>query len=487
MKKLVLFLAIIGLLMGNVLSSSVQADPDIASVSQPLSHSGQLWNRLLIPVCWENPSADNASGRFWTQDAVERSWDAVSNINFTGWDNCTPSSQGIRILIADEGPHTNALGVGLDGMENGVVLNFTFNNWEASCQANLEYCIRAIAVHEFGHALGFAHEHNRTDRAMCNAEPQGTNPTYFITTYDQSSIMNYCSPTWNNNGNLSALDVAGIRMIYGPFDNGTPASVRLTGAMNIVDGEDGRNETGTFDINHQFNLTTTNPSDEKIFNYCVGSEVRVALAVRAQLVPGTTKVNLYSQADMYEGKSCNTNDHEDSDNSSVDISTDTDYRVQSTRLTLENYQFFGSNDAATINLQMERVALSEEAARKCTSCKSIADKAIFMNNAVSGCKAYIQGNIAWDQNGKLKYWAESNLHKLCDGTTSKYSPGNCFMYVMREGDKWGRKPEDIVNWQKAVEICASTSNAQSSTACLKNTVATGKSFDQAIQACKIKR
>ena len=41
-------------------------------------------------------------------------------------------------------------------VRDGMVLNFTFRNWGRSCQAGRKACIELIAVHEFGHAIGYA-------------------------------------------------------------------------------------------------------------------------------------------------------------------------------------------------------------------------------------------------------------------------------------------------------------------------------------------
>jgi hypothetical protein len=49
----------------------------------------------------------------------------------------------------------------------------------------------------------------------CQAERQGTDGDWFITEYDPTSVMNYCNPDWNGNGELSALDIAAIRALYG--------------------------------------------------------------------------------------------------------------------------------------------------------------------------------------------------------------------------------------------------------------------------------
>lgn len=175
------------------------------------------WPTLPIPVCWENPSADDARYRAISRSAVEETWERHSAVRFTGWGTCTATSPGIRIRIADEGSHVKALGRYLDKRPQGMVLNFTFANWSPSCQQNQDFCVYAIAAHEFGHSLGFAHEQNRPDApAECREENrQGTDGDYNVTKYDANSIMNYCSPAWNGDGKLSPLDIEAVQKFYG--------------------------------------------------------------------------------------------------------------------------------------------------------------------------------------------------------------------------------------------------------------------------------
>jgi hypothetical protein len=178
--------------------------------------SSTLWWPLTIPVCWENPSLYDNVQRQWVRDAVARTWEANSGVRFTGWGTCATTSSGVRINISDVGPHVKALGNGLGGRAQGMVLNFTFANWSPSCANDRKFCIDAIAVHEFGHALGYAHEQNRPDRPSTCTEPaQGSSGDWLIGPWDLSSVMNYCNPAWNGNGNLSATDIQGAKITYG--------------------------------------------------------------------------------------------------------------------------------------------------------------------------------------------------------------------------------------------------------------------------------
>ena len=109
------------------------------------------------------------------------------------------------------------MGTELDGKKNGMVLNFTFNNWSQSCKTKVNYCLRTIAIHEFGHALGFSHDHNRKhgNPEWCKDKNQGSTGGWMITPYDLKSVMNYCNPKWGGDGNLSNLDITGLRKAYG--------------------------------------------------------------------------------------------------------------------------------------------------------------------------------------------------------------------------------------------------------------------------------
>jgi hypothetical protein len=173
-----------------------------------------------INVCWENKEGFDTEAQ-WVKDAIGQTWEAEANIEFRGWGSCSPSNPGVHILIKDEkeAPHTNGLGTQIDGIYGGLVLNFTFKNWR--CSLSTESCIKFIAVHEFGHVLGLAHEQNRSD-CLCGERPQGTDGSLYVTSCDMDSVMNYCNKRWNNYGVLSEGDKVGIRAVYGDKRKSSP-------------------------------------------------------------------------------------------------------------------------------------------------------------------------------------------------------------------------------------------------------------------------
>lgn len=295
---------------GEVMVETADGEPVL---NRAFALSTQLWG-LEIPVCWVNPAIANATERGWVQQAVADTWEANSQVRFTRWGTCPAENdmQSVRIKIEDDGPHVKELGKAVRSHNEGMVLNFSFNEWMPTCSSTAfarQFCIEVIAVHEFGHALGFAHEQNRPDTPSWCDDEQGTDGDILIGDWDVDSVMNYCNPAWGNSGNLSAGDIEAVQRFYGkpaPASVDTP-TVCLEGEVDINDDEVFGNEFAEFLID-ECALIAPNTTHTFRASRCAGGEVRVEIEAIVSVASDFT-ASASVGIDLYEGVSCNTTDY----------------------------------------------------------------------------------------------------------------------------------------------------------------------------------
>jgi hypothetical protein len=224
---------------------------------------GLMWSVWLsapvkLEVCWENPSAadplsseaDKTSGeqrREWARLAVKRTWERYARVIFVGWQQCKDEGNALPPPYT-LGPRRP--GVGDENLKVNITSSGASNNWghgswgdheksgvslNLHCSGkSLKECIEYLAIHEFGHTLGFYHGEERSDwPSNIPTCPRQTHEGVIDPWWpvpkellfgapDTSSVMAYCSgePT-----SLSPKDISGVQRAYTRRQSGTLLSV----------------------------------------------------------------------------------------------------------------------------------------------------------------------------------------------------------------------------------------------------------------------
>lgn len=262
-------------------------DDELAVSQQGLTGLGEtFWipprNELLttIPYCFEDLNAMSARrGQFRT--ALAATWERHANLWFADQGSCSSAPDAARAIHVNGWDRTagqvgptgdNPLfGTQLAGRSDGM--------WMPRDSVTIsDNDFQVMVAHEFGHALGFWHEHTRDDW-----EPNATNcPNLFVlwglpteqtpntpvTALDLTSIMErgYCAGV--GTPTLSTSDIAGVASIYG-------ASCRTQGCAYVRFGDQFEMNAIRFQLNRRW----LQPTDGGAANtqYFVGDWERVTI------------------------------------------------------------------------------------------------------------------------------------------------------------------------------------------------------------------
>lgn len=218
-------------------------------------------NPVTIPVCWAGPEdptpntlldgsvITESTLRGWVREVVESQWSRFARVNFTGWGACGASSPGVRLVLATPTrPGAPGWDSGTGQPTSGDILlaRDGINNTQCRVNATVyQRCVKSMALHTFGHVLGFNHQESRTDYFQTNAHTDcrrvsiGTSDQ-LLGGYDLASTMSTCGQPSDQPATfktvLSPADIAAAQAAFGRRVPGQMVGIRGADmlANNIV-------------------------------------------------------------------------------------------------------------------------------------------------------------------------------------------------------------------------------------------------------------
>ncbi|HYX32240.1 MAG TPA: hypothetical protein VE954_03950 [Oligoflexus sp.] len=184
------------------------------------SIDNERWQSRIVDVCFtqDDPRFETAKGIIVGGLQTEY---GKAGFQFNVLQNC---SDVIKIKITFE-PGSNSR-ADFVGSNDPTVFLGTDHPCQTANSIAVSYlssnCLRNVAIHEFGHVLGFHHEMNRRDNyGECSRDQTdgyGEPETIQVGDYDAASVMSYCHLDRKNNSNelmsLSQGDIGALDEMY---------------------------------------------------------------------------------------------------------------------------------------------------------------------------------------------------------------------------------------------------------------------------------